>query len=810
MPSHVSGRRAAPAALFAVVSSLVLATRVFVAFDAVRIRVVTDSRQVSTGIVRMNVTDERADALRPPAAVIARIANDSTSAQQISVRVNGRTICRVNVPARVSRRVDCVVFDSWARGVDPEIVLESTEAASWKLEYLELATHHGRTTGVVHAFVLPAASTGYSRPHSAWAVVTGLVLISLFLLPPPIFSIRPVRILYSVVSAIVFLFFVLVQLSPVLSPYRLVLSMWTFSGLVSLPVAPRVWLVLTRIDARARANPRVEKLREHIVNIAAQLWRMVRLRDAWVAVAMGVTVSGIGLAYGSRAIGGADQYGYVSQAELWLRHDLRTEQSFVSELPWPRAAWAFSPLGYRPYYQDERFIVPVYPPGLPMALAGVKRFAGHTAMFGVVPLTAGLLVLATYGVGRRLRSSGVGLIGAWLIANSPTVLFMMMQTMTDVPVAAAWTWAFFLLLGPNTANAAAAGLISSAAVLIRPNLAPLVAILSLHYLFKIRHSSRRGKALAQLAMFLSGALPGITAVALINRHLFGSPLMSGYGSATELYDLSNVPANLRNYLAWLIESHTPVALGGLVAIFVPARRLWPGLRDRSVFIVIGAFVAFVWISYCAWHIFDDRWWFTRLLLATWPLIMIGAGAIFAAAYHATPTRIRPVVVVFVIAVGVVQIRFAAEHTAFVIGAGDRRYVGGSRLVGRMTEPNSVIVSHTFVGAIRYYGGRMTLNYENLPKEMLDEAVDSLRSHGVRTYAALEDWEVTPFRQRFAGARCLTSLDRKPIAIYQEPGRLLLFDLSELRPRSEPVVQTDIELGWRAAQPVSPPELVITR
>jgi hypothetical protein len=561
---------------------------------------------------------------------------------------------------------------------------------------------------------------------------------------------------------------------------------------------------------RAAADPRLEKAWKPVVSIALRLWRMVRLYDPWVAVAMAVTVCGFGLAYGSRAVGGADQYGYVSQAELWLRRDLRTEQSFVSELPWPRAAWAFSPLGYRPYHQDESFIVPVYPPGLPIVLAGVKWLAGHTAMFGIVPLSAGLLVLATYGVGRRLRSSGVGLIGAWLIASSPTVLFMMMQTMTDVPVAAAWTWAIFSLLGATTASAAAAGLLSSAAVLIRPNLVPLVAILSLHYLFKMRHSSGRSEALAQLAVFVSGALPGIAAVALINRHLFGSPLVSGYGSATELYDLANVPANLRNYLAWLIESHTPIALCGLVAIFVPVRRLWPGLSDRSVFIVIGAFVAFVWISYCAWHIFDD-WWFTRLLLATWPLIMIGVAAICAAAYHTTPTRMRPVVVVFVIALGVVQIRYAAAHTAFVIGDGDRRFVGGSRLVGRMTEPNSVIVSLTFVGAIRYYGGRMTLNYENLPANVLDEAVDSLRNHGVRTYAALDQWEITPFRRRFAGARCLSSLDRKPIAIYENPGKMLLFDLSERRADSaETVVEVDIDLGWRAAPPVAPPELVIPR
>jgi hypothetical protein len=82
--------------------------------------------------------------------------------------------------------------------------------------------------------------------------------------------------------------------------------------------------------------------------------------------------------------------------------------------------------------------VPTYPPGLPLLMALEKTVAGACAVFWISPVAGRLLVLATYGVGRRVGTPVVGVVAAWLTATSPTVLFAIMQPMSDIPVAAAW------------------------------------------------------------------------------------------------------------------------------------------------------------------------------------------------------------------------------------------------------------------------------------------------------------------------------------------------------------------------------------
>jgi hypothetical protein len=62
-----------------------------------------------------------------------------------------------------------------------------------------------------------------------------------------------------------------------------------------------------------------------------------------------------------------------------------------------------------------------------------------------------------------------------------------------------------------------------AAVLTRPNLVPL-AIVFVPILVSYRPFARR------LAWFALGVAPGCVAVAVLNHHLYGSPMRSRYGS----------------------------------------------------------------------------------------------------------------------------------------------------------------------------------------------------------------------------------------------------------------------------------------
>src|ERR1700730_14620332 len=169
-----------------------------------------------------------------------------------------------------------------------------------------------------------------------------------------------------------------------------------------------------------------------------------RRDDRLIAGALAAMTFAIGVAYASTAAAGAASYGYVSQADLWIAGHLKIDQAWVADVPWPNAKWSFAPLGYRPIATDGNWsIVPTYSPGLPLMMAGAKIVAGHCAMFLIVPIFGAVLVLATFGIGDRLGSRDAGLIGAWLVATSPSMLFHLVEPLTDVPVAGAWAAAFY-------------------------------------------------------------------------------------------------------------------------------------------------------------------------------------------------------------------------------------------------------------------------------------------------------------------------------------------------------------------------------
>jgi hypothetical protein len=63
-----------------------------------------------------------------------------------------------------------------------------------------------------------------------------------------------------------------------------------------------------------------------------------------LGVALALVIVAIGR-HGSFVAGGADSYGYISEAALWLDGNLHLRQDVMVRAPWPRAAETFSPLG---------------------------------------------------------------------------------------------------------------------------------------------------------------------------------------------------------------------------------------------------------------------------------------------------------------------------------------------------------------------------------------------------------------------------------------------------------------------------------
>jgi hypothetical protein len=515
------------------------------------------------------------------------------------------------------------------------------------------------------------------------------------------------------------------------------------------------------------------------VERTARAWSSAlrRIDHRWAAAALTVMTFVLGTAYATTAVGGSDAYGYVSEADLWLRSDLRLPQPWVEKAPWPDAARTFSPLAYRPAGTgNPTDIVPVYSPGLPLLMAAAKRVGGHGALFLIVPLAGALLVLTTWGIGRRLGSSAAGLIAALFVASSPAFLFMLMTPMSDVPAAACWAISFYFLLRPSVPSGSLAGLAAGLAVLIRPNVIWIAVPIALWLIWHAARSPRdaRGKAIARLMGFSFGVSAGALFIGAVNAKLYGSPLQSGYGALGPLFGWSNVPINARHYLEWLVSSQTLFIILGLVAAVWPWRKIWPTVTDRSFLWLTSATVIGIWLFYCFYLPFDE-WWFLRFLLISWPFIMLGLGAVLVAFSRGRAIGlVLSTCLVFVL--GIREFNDSRVRGAFELWQGDREFVVAAQLTRAAIPPSSVVLSELHSGSLRYYGGCMTLEYSWLDRAWLDRAVAWLGDHGAPAYALLAPGEVKAFKARFAGSTILSRLDARPIIDFFDSG-LALYALS---------------------------------
>ena len=542
------------------------------------------------------------------------------------------------------------------------------------------------------------------------------------------------------------------------------------------------------------------------------LARQLETRMGWLAIALAAVVFVLGMTFGTMAVGGSDSYGYLSQTDLWLAGNLKVPQPWAVGAPWHNARATFAPLGYRPIDNDPEFrIVPTYSPGYPLLMAGAKAVAGHCAAFVVGPVGGAVMVLATFGIGRRLGSSLLGLLAALFLATSPVFLHMLMAPMSDVVGAGLWAAAAYFLLGRSTWSAAMAGLLSALAILVRPNLFVLAAVMGgwLAIAAWRNHGPARRRALLQLGMYALGSGPGVAAVALINQWRYGSAGTSGYGRFSDLFAWSHVWPNLFTYTWWFVDSQSTVALAGIVALAVPLKALWPASVDRSLVPLGAALVATILAMYFSFMVLD-LWWDLRLLLPVWPFIMLGLASVVVVALQ---SRQRLVVVVGVSAVLLLSVRgwaFAASHGSFTLWKSDRRFPAAAELADTMTDRNSVVFSMIHSGSIRYYGGRVSIRYDLIAPEEFDRVIAWFDDHRAHPYALLDDWELGEVKRRFAGDEALAAFEAPPVFEYRgEGGTTYFYDLSRSADSSRSVV-TVLESyhGRRCATPGPQPALAL--
>lgn len=459
-----------------------------------------------------------------------------------------------------------------------------------------------------------------------------------------------------------------------------------------------------------------------------------------VAVTAAAATTVLALHYGAFVAGGSDSYGYLSEAYGWATGHLPRPYTNPLTLPFATGDAAQTPLGYRPG-RVPHTIVPSYAPGLPLLMSIGIVIAGPIGPYLVVPLSAGLFVMATYLLAKRMAGPVAGGAAALLAATSPVALFMSLWPMSDVPAAAIWTGAAAAALGPTRRSAIAAGVLTALGILVRPNLVPLAALPIAWIVLASARDERRWRASAAAVPAAAAA----TIVGALNAAWYGSPFTSGYGDPGRLFTIANAGYNLRHYGGWLFQSQSPwiaIACVSLLALVRPS-------PHRLAVALAWAMVLVTTLSYAGYHRYE-QWWFIRFLLpcfgALFALVAVSLTRIVSAARRPWGGAAATALFVFLIWHGV---RFAADLRMYgPFQRSEQKYADVGVFIARRLPEDAVFFAMQHSGSIRYYGGRHTVRYDLLGDVPASRASADLERLGLHPYLAIEDAEAPDVRIAF--------------------------------------------------------------
>jgi hypothetical protein len=516
-------------------------------------------------------------------------------------------------------------------------------------------------------------------------------------------------------------------------------------------------------------------------------WRrlVATARRLATPLAAGLSVGTLALSvhFATFAVGGSDSNCYVAQAERWASGTMLEPLRPGFEANWPDAALSLTPTGFVPSRRVEGAIAPICPAGLALAMAAPRALGAPPAsVFYVVPLLAGLAVFCVYLVGQRLAGSLSGLASAGIAAASPVFLYQAFQPMSDVPAAAFWLLALALAAYRTRTARLSTGFAVGAAVLMRPNLAPLAALFVAFAAIDAGHPGRHpGSMMRRAGVVVVGLVPAVATVGLVQDLLYGSPLSSGYGSLDSLFRLSHVPANLARFPRWLIDTQSAFVLLGVLA---PALVMWRrqragGFRERDGrfayadlcwLFALGAFAAY--LPYVPF----DGWWFLRFWLpGVLPLVALAVSVVTMLVAAVSPDvrgaaaggRTVGLVAGLVALLGGVtlvawQLGVARDRSVFDLQRFERKFVVSGNYVGTLPA-SAVVLTIWHSGAVSYYGERPAVVWDAIAPSGLDAVVSSLRAQGREVYLLLEPREEDAFRGRFGRSSAFAALDWPPRA-----------------------------------------------
>jgi hypothetical protein len=507
---------------------------------------------------------------------------------------------------------------------------------------------------------------------------------------------------------------------------------------------------------------------------------------------------------------GADASGYLSQAQQWTasaRDGVAERIDPLVELPgWKLPAQATSPLGWQPAASPGRQ-VPTYPPGLPLLMSLPFGVGGVPAASSVVAASAGVAVWAAGAIAMSLWGPAAALVAAATLAASPVFLFQSFQPMSDVPAMAAWLLCWSALLstgGPRwlLVRCGGAGLAAAAAVIIRPNLAPLALIPFLSCGWSGPTAAGRERRWARIALFAAPVAAAGIGVALLQWRWYGSPLQSGYGAASGLFALANVFPNAVRYARWIWETQPVLFLAPLACLRAlnpppllgetqsssgaTSRGLNPrgsnvrgsnvrglnprGLNPRGLNLrglnvcglnvrglnvrglnvcALNLFALCVVASYLAYAVFED-WSYLRFLLPGLGIGAVMVGGLGEAGISRLPRPARGLALLaLVLAIGAQGLTSARSHDAFGVAERDAR----ARLAGAYLDAalpdRAVVLAGEQSGAVRLMTGLPIVRWDLLAGAQMAEALRVLEANDREVWWVLDQWEEALVRERFA-------------------------------------------------------------
>ena len=462
-----------------------------------------------------------------------------------------------------------------------------------------------------------------------------------------------------------------------------------------------------------------------------------------VAVIAALGLAAFGVVRGTWSVGGSDSSCYGLMAKAFASGELQPH-SVLAGAPWPAVPLTLAPGGFIPSTLQGDAATPICAPGMSFVMAPLAMLFGPDAIFWLTPIAAFVLVLSAFAIARQLAGDVAGATAAILTATSPIVLYQAVQPMNDILTAALWLSALAIGGSPLVS-----GVLTGAAILVRPNLAPLAVVLAAIPLIQ---NATRDERLRGVSAMIAGALPGVVTLAWLNHALYGSMFGSGYGAASKLFALANIGPNLSNFSRAIFETQHVVPLMGLAAPLV-----FDGIKRQGTALLL-VFAAGVFATYLLYSPYPE-WWYLRFLIPGIVVLLILAGAV--SVHLLSKANMGGLIPIAAVVLGILGVRIAGDRDAFELQRLEGRYRASAGLVRDRLPPNAVLITVWQSGSVRFHADREIVMWESLDPAWLDRAIVWLRDEGHHPYFLFERREEPIFRARFRGASDLGGLDWPP-------------------------------------------------